>query len=426
MSTIIGLVDCNNFYVSCERAFRPDLEGKPVVILSNNDGCAVARSNEAKALGIGMAEPAFKIRHLVDEAGLVMLSSNYTLYGDMSARVMSVLADHVPAIEVYSIDESFLLLDGMPMTDFTPWARELRETVRRWTGIPVSIGIATTKTLAKMSNRLAKKAPKTGGVLDLASHPEWLDRALSQTEVKDLWGVGPAFTAKLTVQGIRTAKQLRDAEDGWIRKNLGNVGLRTVMELRGVAVHDLETEPEPRQSCCVSRSFGEATSSRDDVRDAVVTFAGRAAEKVRRSGLVAGVVQAFIATDRFRHGDPQHSAAVSVKLPSPTDSTPRIIEAALRALGAAWKDGFAYRKAGVILLELVAPGDVPRDLFSPPPSPKSAALMGALDATNQRFGRDTLRFGGLIAEDAGWKMHQGNKTPGYTTSWEDIPVAKLG
>ncbi len=421
-----GLVDCNNFYVSCERVFRPDLEGKPVVILSNNDGCCVARSNEAKALGIGMAEPFFKVRHFVDSHGLVALSSNYALYGDMSAMVMSILADHAPGTEVYSIDESFLDLSGMDCVgDMTSWCRELRETMRRWTGIPVSIGVARTKTLAKLANRLAKKSPKTDGVLDLAGHPEWLTAALRRTNVGDIWGIGKQWAGICNLAGHRTAWDLSQAEDGWVRKTMGAVGLRTVMELRGTPVNDLETVPDARQTCCVSRSFGDTVDSFADVRDAIVTFASRASEKVRRDGLVAGAAHVFMQTDRFRRDQAQNSASTTVRLCPPTASTPLVVNAAIKGLTAMWSDGFRWRKAGIILLDLVRPEDVPRDLFAPPPNVRAEKLMAALDDANAKFGRGAVMFG-LAAPDAAWKMKQGSVTPSWTTRWEDIPIARLG
>lgn len=414
----IGIVDCNNFYVSCERAFQPRLEGKPVVVLSNNDGCAVARSNEAKALGIGMGEPWFKLRHLVDEAGLVGLSSNYALYGDLSARVMSILADHAPAAEVYSIDECFLDLTGMP--NLTPYCRELRAKVRQWTGIPVAIGIGPSKTLAKIANRLAKKSKKADGVLDLANAPEWIELALKRTEVGDVWGIGRQWAGLCHLNGIKTAYDLARADDGWVRKHMGAVGLRTVMELRGHAVHTLETEPIDRQTCCVSRSFGEATDSLDHVRNAVVMFASRAAEKIRRDELVAGVVQVFVMTDRFRRDEPQYSNSCSARLTFPTSSTPEILGAAIKGLETIWRSGFAIRKAGVLLLDLVRPEDVPRDLFAPPPPVRPQSLMKALDGVNARYGRGAVSFG-LQPKDSPWVMRQESKTPSYTTRWSEIP-----
>lgn len=419
-----ALVDCNNFYASCERVFRPALEGKPVVVLSNNDGCVIARSNEAKALGIGMGEPWFKVRKLAEDGGVVAVSSNYALYGDMSERVMSVLADHAPSVEVYSIDESFLDLDRMAVPDLTAWCRNLRATVRRWTGIPVSIGIGPTKTLAKLANRLAKKSPRCAGVLDLANHPEWVESALKRTDVGDVWGIGRQWSGVLYLNDIRTAWDLRNADDGWIRKRMGNIGLRTVLELRGQAVHTLESEHADKQTCCCSRSFGEATTDRRHVHDAVVTFASRASEKVRKGGLVAGVVQVFIMTDRFRRDEPQYSNSAIIRLASPTSSTPSVIGAAMRGLEAIWKDGFAYRKAGVVLLELVRADAVPRDLFTVAAPQAPAALMKALDALNGRFGRGALGYG-LATPEAPWKMRQERKSPAYTTRIDELPVVRV-
>jgi DNA polymerase V len=422
---VFGLVDCNSFYVSCERVFRPDLERRPVVVLSNNDGCAIARSAEAKAIGVPMGAPAFKIRPLVDSAGLVMLSSNYALYGDMSARVMSVLADHAPAVEVYSIDEAFLDLAGMDGVDLTNWCRDLRERVRRWTGIPVSVGVGPTKTLAKLANRLAKGAARSRGVLDLAGHPDWIKPALKRTEVGDVWGIGRRWAEACARAGLRTAHDLTQAEDGWIRKRMGAVGMRTVLELRGLAVHTLDSAPADRHSCCCSRSFGEATERFAEVRDAIVTFAGRAAEKIRRDGLVAGGAQVFLMTDRFRHDEPQRSVSASAQLDPPTSATPAIVAAAVRALEGIWADGFRYRKAGIMLFDLVRPEAVPRDLFAPPPSPHPDRLMAALDAVNGRFGRDSLHYG-PAPRAAPWRSHQAAVSPSWTTRWSDLPVAQLG
>lgn len=426
---VYALVDCNNFYVSCERAFNPSLEGKPVIVLSNNDGCAVARSAEAKAIGVPMAEPAFKLRHLVDRHGLIMLSSNYALYGDMSERVMSVLATFAPATEVYSIDECFLDLEGFAVPDLTAWCQRVRATVRRWTGIPVSVGIGPTKTLAKLANRLAKKSPKTDGALDLHGHPEWITPALKRTPVGDVWGIGRQFAGHCGLNDIRTAFDLTRAADGWIKKTMGAVGLRTVMELRGTAVHTLETAPSDKHTTCCSRSFGESVTEFHYVRDAVVTFASRAAEKIRDDGLVAGALQVFADTDRFRQDQPQFSLQSVVRLSPPTSSTPHIIGAALRGLTTGWRDGYGYKRAGIILLDLVRPEDIPRDLFSPPPqaNAKSTKLMAALDGINHRLGSGTVGFGAVLAAktaDAPWKTHAGNRTPSYTTKWEDLPVVR--
>lgn len=420
-----ALVDCNSFYVSCERAFNPSLEGKPVVVLSNNDGCAVARSSEAKAIGVPMGEPAFKLRNLVERDGLIMLSSNYALYGDMSERVMSVLATFAPGSEVYSIDECFLDIDGVPVADMTAWCQQIRATVKRWTGIPVSVGVASTKTLAKLANRLAKKSPRTHGALDLAGHPKWVDAALRRTPVGDVWGIGRQYAAQCGVNGIRTAFDLTKAEDGWIKKTMGAVGLRTVMELRGIAVHTLETAPSDKHTTCCSRSFGETVTDFTQVHDAVLTFASRAAEKIRGERLVAGALQVFAYTDRFRSDQPQFSLNATIRLSPPTSSTPHIIGAAVRGLKTAWRDGYEYKKAGVILMDLVRPEDVPRDLFSPSiaAGARPTALMAALDGINSKLGKGAVGFG-MMPHNAPWRMRCGNRTPSYTTKWEDIPAVK--
>ena len=413
-----ALVDCNNFYCSCERVFNPRLENRPMVVLSNNDGCVIARSNEAKALGIAMGVPLFKIRRLIDTAGVVIRSSNFALYGDMSARVMEVLALHAPASEVYSVDESFLDLTSLPDPD--GFSRSLRQTVRQWTGIPVSIGIGPTKTLAKLANRLAKTAPKAGGVLDFSSHPEWTTPALRKTDVGDVWGIGRQGSAKLNSHGIRTALDLSHADDAWIRKQLGAEGLLTAIELRGTPIHTLDSQPADRQTCCCSRSFGEATDLFGDVHDAILTFTSRAAEKIRTNGLLAGLVQIYIATDRFRTDEQQYSNAITIPLDQPTSQTPLLIKAAVGGLKKLWRDGFFYRKAGVTLLDLIRPENVPRDLFTPPTSPESARLMTAIDATNGRFGRNAITFG-IVQKSASWRSHQTQMSPSYTTRWADLP-----
>lgn len=418
-----ALSDINNAYVSFERVFNPALEGRPVCVLSCNDGCAIARSAEAKALGIEMGAPAFKLHHHVENDGLILLSANFTLIGDMSARVMNVLATFSPAISVYSVDEAFISLDGFPLDDMTPWCREVKATVQRWTGVPVSVGVGPTKTLAKLANRMAKRSPKTGGCLDLSARPEWLERALKQTPVGDVWGIGRQFAGHCGVAGIRTAWDLSQTSDGWVKKTMGAVGLRTVMELRGVAVHALEEGPSHKQSTCVSRSFGEAVEGIEHVRDAVISFASRAAEKVRKDGLVATAIQVFAHTDRFRPERPQYSLSATLRFPTPTSSTPDIVRAAVRGLESAWKDGYGYKKAGVLLIELVRQEDIHRDLFSSAPDPRAKALMVAVDGLSERMGRGVVGFG-LAEPDAPWSMRSANRSPNWTTRWEDIPIVK--
>ena len=418
-----ALVDCNNFYASCERLFQPRLRGRPVVVLSNNDGCVIARSNEAKALGVGMGAPMFKIRKLVEEHDIAVCSSNYALYGDISERVMSVLGSSAPAHEIYSIDECFLDLDRLGVPDLTDWCRHLREQTLQWTGIPVSVGVGPTKTLAKLANRLAKKSAKAGGVLDLVHHPNWIDTALRKTPVGDVWGVGRRWTVMLEERGIRTTHDFAHAPDGWVRQRMGVVGLRTVHELRGLVCHALDDQPPPKQTTCCSRTFGTAIYAKAQVHDAIMSFAERAAEKVRHAGQVAGAVQLFIRTDPFAQDAPQKSVSGSATFHRPTSDTRDIAAAVLRIFDRIWRDGYGWRKAGVLLLDLGAPGHAPASLFDVIEAPDDG-LMQAIDQINARYGRGTARLG-LAQKDGEWHMRRENLSPSFTTRWSDIPSARL-
>jgi DNA polymerase V len=418
-----GLVDCNNFYASCERVFQPGLNGRPVVVLSNNDGCVVARSQEARALGISMGVPFFKVRVILERHDVAVLSSNYALYGDLSARVMSILANVSPRQEIYSIDECFLDLDRLPVSDLTAWCRNLRGQVHRWTGIPVSIGIGQTKTLAKVANKLAKISPRAGGVLDLTSNPIWIETALRKTAVGDIWGIGRRLTKMLTARGIKTALDLRNSPDGWIRQRMGVVGLRTVQELRGIVCHELETQPAPKQTTCCSRTFGGAIRNKDQVRDAIASFAERVAEKIRQSGQVCGAVQVFIMTDRFNPSAAQHSASASASFMTPTADSRSIAGMALRIFAEIWREGFAWRKAGVLLLDLSSARDVMPSLFPDQPV-SSDQLMWAMDQIKGRYGRGAIGLG-LAVKGADWPMRQSRVSPHFTTRWKEIPRAQI-
>ncbi|OSM02007.1 translesion error-prone DNA polymerase V subunit UmuC [Magnetofaba australis] len=419
---MFALVDCNNFYVSCERAFNPALEGRPVIVLSNNDGCAVARSNEAKALGIGMGAPLFQIRDIVKRHDVAVLSSNYALYGDMSARVMSILSEAAPAAEVYSIDEAFLDLRGMDRARREAFGQELRARVRRWTGIPVSIGVAPTKTLAKMANHYAKKTPALEGVLDLEDL-RWRERALHKFPVGEVWGVGRRLNKRLEAMGIRTAAQLRDAHPKMIRQNFNVTLERTVRELGGQSVIALEEAAAARQSIAVTRTFGEKVTEYAAVSEAVATFAARAAEKLRRQNLLAGAVLAFIQTNRHTPQDAQYARSITVTLPEARDDSYTVLTAAREGLDAIWRDGFRYQKAGVMLLGLVGARQFQRSLFASPPVAGSAQLMGVIDHLNQRMGRGAVRFGaeGVAAQSGQWRMRQERRSPAYTTRWSELP-----
>jgi len=421
MPPVFALVDCNNFYASCERVFQPKLAGQPIVVLSNNDGCVVARSNEAKALGIAMGVPEFQIRPLLHAHHVQVFSSNYTLYGDLSQRVMETLEQFSPELEIYSIDESFLSLTGFERRNLTDYGRAIRKTVKQWTGIPVSVGIAETKTLAKIANRIAKRTPDTDGVFDLLACPD-RDALLGRVAVEDVWGIGPSSARLLTQHGITTAWQLRQAEEHWIRRHMGVVGLRLVAELRGHSCLDLESCPAPKQGITCSRAFGRAISTLAEMEEAVSSYVSRAAEKLRGEGLAATVLTVFVMTNEFTDA-PQYRNSVTCSLPVGTDATSELIRSALRGLRTIYRDGYQYKKAGVMCTALVPAGQVQPDLFDRQDRPRSKRLMAALDAVNDRWGAGTLAYasGGLTKA---WQTQYHHRSPAYTTNWNELPVAR--
>ncbi|MEK7350495.1 MAG: Y-family DNA polymerase [Nitrospirota bacterium] len=419
MPPIFALVDCNNFYASCERVFNPRLEGKPIVVLSNNDGCVVARSNEAKALGIGMGVPEFQIRPMLRAHHVQVFSSNYTLYGDLSQRVMETLEQFCPDLEVYSIDEAFLSLVGFERRNLTDYGQQIRQTVKQWTGIPVSVGIAETKTLAKIANRVAKRTPDMGGVCDLLACPD-RDALLGRIAVEDVWGIGPNHAHMLTQHGITTAFQLRRVDDQWIRKRMGIVGLRLVMELRGVSCLDLEQCPAPKQSLTCSRAFGKLISTLGEMEEAVSVYTSRVAEKLRRERLAATVLTVCLTTNEFKEG-PQYSNALTLNLSVVTDTTSDLIKSALHGIRAIYRDGYLYKKAGVMLTGLVPVSQTQADLFDDRDRRKSKRLMSALDAINDRWGADTLHYASSGISKP-WKTQFHRRSPAYTTDWDALPV----
>jgi DNA polymerase V len=422
MGQAFALVDCNNFYVSCERVFDAGLTGRPVVVLSNNDGCVVARSPEAKALGIGMGMPLFKIRHLVEANGVRVYSSNYALYADMSQRVMGVLQSFTPDVEIYSIDESFMLLGGCRSGTsrvLGELGREIRERVRRDTGVPVTIGIAETKTLAKLANHLAKNSRKSGGVLDLIGSP-YRELALRRTPVEEVWGIGPAYSKLLKQKGILSALQLRDADTRWARAAMRVVGARVVMELRGVSCLPLESCPPPKKSLTCSHTFGKSTPALSDLREAVATYATRVAEKLRRGRLAAGVVTVFVHTDRFAEG-PQYYNAGTHTLAYPTDSTQEIMRCALDALERIFRAGFNYRKAGVMLHSLSPADQLTLRMFGDERDERFRQVMVAVDQINRRWGRDTVRFATANPE-GNWRTKVEKRSPRYTTRLPEVLI----
>lgn len=415
---MFALVDCNNFYASCEQVWRPHLRGRPLVVLSNNDGCAIARSAEAKAMGIKMGQPAHELRELVRLHGLVMCSANFTLYGDMSRRVVALLREQAPRMEVYSIDESFL--DVRSIRDREAFAHRLRERVRRATGISNCVGLAHTKGLAKLANKIAKRG---AGVVDLAD-VEHRQAALADFPIADVWGVGSRWAAKLSAIGITTAAHLRDASPPMILERFGVTLLRTQRELQGIACLTLDEIEPDRQQIVVSRSFGERVEEHDVVAQALATFAVRACEKLRKRGLVAAGVQIFASSDVFRPELRQHHPNRAMSLLSAT-SDARLILASVRSMLANFlRRGCAYKRAGIALLDLGRPDALQTDLFAPAVAGDDR-LMAVLDGINRRFGRGTAGFGASgWQQRPAWAMRQRDVSPCYTTRWNDLPIAR--
>ncbi len=418
MNSVFALVDCNNFYVSCERLFQPKLAGRPVVVLSNNDGCIIARSNEAKALGIAMGAPYFKTRPLIKRHRVRVFSSNYTLYGDLSSRVMAVLQEQEPEVEIYSIDEAFLRLPESGAADL---AGRLRSRIKKDVGLPVSIGIGPTKTLAKIANRVAKTEPRHHGVFALTD-PKLTDTVLAGVPTSDIWGIGRRTSEKLLRYGITTGLELKNCDDAWIRKQLTVVGLRTVFELRGIPCIPIGHEPVPRKSLVCSRSFRYPVTSLRDLREAVAGYISTAARRLRSEGLRAGNLHVFLRTDRHRPDLPQHSESLLLRLDRPTSSTPLLIKKGLRGLATIYRQGFGYRKAGIMLTELNATGMRQQHLFTHSPR-DDHAVMEALDSINARWGRDTIRYAASGLHRS-WSMSREHVSPAYTTSWDELPVVK--
>ncbi|RLQ84976.1 Y-family DNA polymerase [Notoacmeibacter ruber] len=426
MADPIALIDCNNFYVSCERVFDPRLAGVPVIVLSNNDGCAIARSEEAKALGIKMGAPAFKMRDVIERHGIRVFSSNYTLYGDMSRRVVDTIGGFSPRFEVYSIDETFVDLSGFGERMIAQ-ASDMRQEVRERTGIPTCVGIAATKTLAKLANFAAKKNPLFAGICNLTDDAI-RDYVLDRVPIGEIWGVGAATEAKLQAQGILWASQLRAMPLPHARK-IGTVVLeRLVAELRGVPCIGIEEVEPQRKGMAVTRSAGTPMTSFDELSQALSAHASRAAEKLRSHGLVAGTITAFFHTNRHKPERPQHSASRTTRLTPMSADSFDLVEAALRCAARAWKgdrdhNGYAYTKAGVILDDLVVADKAPRLLF-PPDRPRDARLMGALDAVNDRFGKKTL----VLASEGykrSWALRADHRSPRYTTRLSDLPTVNI-
>jgi DNA polymerase V len=440
MQPLFGIIDCNNFYVSCERVFQPALEGKPVVVLSNNDGNIIARSNESKALGITMGAPLFRIQKLIERYGVKWFSSNYTLYGDMSRRVMDTISQFVPELETYSIDEAFVHLQpGSHQAD----VYQIRNTVRRWTGIPVSIGIAPTKTLAKVANNIAKKGD---GVIDLSGADAI--KYLKDFDVKDLWGIGRQSEKLLKAddegsgeqpdlweaagldrirrkQKIETAYELMQCPDDWVRKHLTIRGLRLVWELRGISCLPLEIFEKPRKGICCSRSFGRAVLTLPELCEAVAMHAARGAEKLRSRRLAASHLTVFIATSQFRQNeDEMYSGSVSWQLPFHTSNTSALTKAATALVERIFKPGFAYRKAGIFLTDIVSDTQRQQNLMVPFEKEKLSRLMEAVDKINWKHGRHTIHPLAMGFEQMG-NMKQANVSGRFTTRLDELARVRV-
>ena len=416
MKRAIALIDVNNFYVSCERVFNPKLNNKPVVVLSNNDGCAISRSNEAKALGIKMGEPWFKCQDIARKHKIQGLSSNYALYADMSNRVMAILRDFSPNQEVYSIDECFLDLTGFK--ELTAYGQGMRGRILKWTGLPVCVGVGSTKTLAKLANHCAKKMPKFNGVCDfglLTDHE--LNALLMKIEVGDVWGVGRRLTSKLLTLGIKTAYDLKQADPEYLRQQFSVVMAKTVSELNGTVCIELEEISPPKKQIVSSRSFGQPVCDYNSLAEAITLYMSRAAEKLRGQESLANVVQVYIRTNPHKPDEPQYSNGMTIPLPSPADDTRQLVKIALWALKQLYKRHYAYAKAGVCLGDLIPRTTAQFDMFASGQSTsRSESLMSAIDRIQAKMGRGSIK---LASEGVSytWKMRSGRKSPNYTTSW---------
>ncbi len=415
----IGLVDCNSFYVSCERLFNPRIRKKPVVVLSNNDGCIISRSNEAKALGIRMGEPYFKAKNIIVKNKVEVFSSNYSLYGDLSRRVMRTLKRFNAEIEVYSIDEAFIDLSNFPDSEVEKVGREIRQTVLQWTGIPTSIGIAKTKTLSKVANHIAKK--KQSGVTSLIGI-ENLDPILEKVEINDVWGVGRQLTKFYQKNGIYNAKQLKNKSNTWIKKCSNVLSSRTAMELRGVPCINLETTQTKRKSCVVSRSFGKRIESFQELKEAVANYCLNASEKIRSESLVAKAITVFVRTSPFQRDYGYYSNSKTVDFPIATNNSLETVKTAIAILENIFRNGCRYQKAGVMLTGL-RDDDGRKNLFSSEKDEKIKTLMQSIDNTNYRYGRSTLSLASAGVHKK-WNMRRQYSSKIDTADFYCLPTIK--
>ena len=416
----IALIDCNNFYASCERIFNPKLIGKPIVVLSNNDGCIIARSKEAKKLGIKMGEPYFKAKNIIEKNKVEVFSSNYSLYGDISQRVMETLSSFSSEVEIYSIDEAFLGLNGFENYELKTYCNHIRQTINKWVGIPVSIGVGPTKTLSKIANNLAKKNSNYKGVCILENKIE-IKKALNQTSIEDVWGIGRRLSIFLKKHNINTAHHFSEMDRGWIRKNMGVVGEKTYLELNGVSCLDLELVPSDKQSCCVSRSFSRPIEKLFDLEESISTYGSRVSEKIREEGLVAESMSIFVLTNHFNRREKQYSNSIKLHLPFPTNNSIKIVKRSLEGIRKIYRPGYKYKKAGIILYGLsrqnVTKGLLDYDREA------SDSIMQTIDKINNRYGGETIKIASEGIKKI-WKMKRENVSPCYTTRFDELVEVK--
>ena len=416
----IALIDCNNFYASCERIFNPKLIGKPIVVLSNNDGCIIARSKEAKKLGIKMGEPYFKAKNIIEKNKVEVFSSNYSLYGDISQRVMETLSSFSSEVEIYSIDEAFLGLNGFENYELKTYCNHIRQTINKWVGIPVSIGVGPTKTLSKIANNLAKKNSNYKGVCILENKIE-IKKALNQTSIEDVWGIGRRLSIFLKKYNIDTAHHFSEMDRGWIRKNMGVVGEKTYLELNGVSCLDLELVPSDKQSCCVSRSFSRPIEKLFDLEESISTYGSRVSEKIREEGLVAESMSIFVLTNHFNRREKQYSNSIKLHLPFPTNNSIKIVKRSLEGIRKIYRPGYKYKKAGIILYGLsrqnVTKGLLDYDREA------SDSIMQTIDKINNRYGGETIKIASEGIKKI-WRMKRENVSPCYTTRFDELVEVK--
>lgn len=420
---MFALADCNNFFASCERVFRPDLQGKPVIVLSNNDGCAVARSNEAKALGIKMGDPFFKIKNLVQKHGVAVFSGNMALYGDMSQRVRWVLEEYAPAVEVYSIDEAFMDLRGIHNIDFDKYAKDISARCWKMTSIPVSVGIAPTKTLAKIASKLCKQYPKLRGGCYMHRTQD-IEKVLRKFPIEDVWGIGRRSSAKLHASFIKTAYDFIQLPEAAVQNMMGITGVRTWKELQGIPCIEFEDGFEAKQSICVSRSFSSEIYELKELREQIANFASTLAEKLRKQHSVTSEIAVFANTNRFKENLPQTHSSVLISFCTPTAEQRTIISQAVQAVQELFKNGYGYKKAGVIATRIMDQDEVTPSLFEDTEAiEKEHKITSALDAINTAFGEGTIK---LAVQGSGRiKSTNQMRSPQYTTNWNDIPKVSV-